>query len=129
MGNQNTAIGDQALGTNTSGNNNTALGENALSRLTTGDNHIALGVASGSRYTTENNNIAIANIGVVGESNTIRLGRQAIQADPTNGGNLPAHTAAFVAGIQTGVAPAANNTRRFVTVDTTTGQLFFVPIP
>ena len=65
----NTAVGFEAL-TNNLGGNNTALGSHAGSNLTGG-----------------NNNIDIGNLGVAGESNTIRIG------DPI------LHAATYVAGI------------------------------
>ena len=87
LGNTNTAFGGFALSGNTSGDNNTATGRNALSRNTTGSFNVALGTEAGGNLTTGSNNIDIANRGVTGEANTIRIG--------TSG----AQTAAFVAGI------------------------------
>jgi len=105
-GSENTAIGESALVNNTTGNTNIAIGYGALSRNSTGggntavgryalsDNqsgnyNIVLGFQAGDR-TTGSNNIVIGDIGVAGESNTIRIG-----GNPFTG----AQTAAFIAGI------------------------------
>ena len=100
-GNQNTANGIQALFHNTSGFNNTAYGFQALEMNTTGQintaigynalfnntgaGNIGLGQAAGFNLTTGNENIDIGNQGVMGESDTIRIG--------------DSQTATFIAGI------------------------------
>ncbi len=86
-GNNNTADGALSLVSNTTGSNNTAEGFSALGFNTTGRDNIALGYRAGLRLTTGNHNIEIGNEGVVGESSTIRIGR--------NG----AHSNTFIAGI------------------------------
>src|SRR5262249_13921124 len=73
-GNGNTASGVLALSGNIDGDNNTATGHNALSSNTTGSFNIALGAEAGGNLTTGSNNIDIANRGVAGEANTIRIG-------------------------------------------------------
>ena len=91
-GGYNTALGDGALGGNFSGsyntaigyaaynavggagNWNTAIGFAALQSNTTGGSNIALGVQAGFYLTTGSNNIDIGNVGLTGESNTIRIG-------------------------------------------------------
>jgi hypothetical protein len=78
-GNQNTASGAYALEVNRSGNNNTANGYLALQLLgdngAGGSNNIALGYLAGSAYMgNESSNIDIGNIGIAGESYTMRLG-------------------------------------------------------
>jgi hypothetical protein len=89
-GNNNTATGAGALLSNTAapgntangafalfnniGQFNTAIGNEALSSNTTGIVNIALGVNAGGQLTTGNDNIDIGNIGVAGESGTIRVG-------------------------------------------------------
>ena len=75
---RNTAIGFGALVNNTSGQSNTAIGPDALSRNTTGAYNIALGYLAGNTLIAGNNNIYIGNIGVNGESNTIRIGDPAM---------------------------------------------------
>jgi hypothetical protein len=87
-GGDNTAIGGAALESNTIGAFNTAIGSQAL-QFTTGSGNIALGSFAGQNLTTGNNNIDIGNVGVAGESNTIRIG------DPVN-----ASTTTFIAGIR-----------------------------
>jgi trimeric autotransporter adhesin len=89
-GNSNSALGSDTLLSNISGDCNVAIGLEALVSNTTGNNNIAMGCGAGSQATTGNNNIYIGNIGVAGESNTIRIGDPAI------------HTKAFVAGIPAG---------------------------
>ena len=78
-GSQNTAIGTNALRSNTTGANNVAEGGFALSRNTTGSSNIALGFNAGSNLTTGSNNIDIGAFGAADESNTIRIGRPALQ--------------------------------------------------
>jgi len=93
----NTASGVFALYYNTTGGFNTASGADALERNTTGSNNIALGSSAGFNLTTGSNNIDIGNLGVAGESDTIRIGS--------------AHLRAFIAGIRavtTGNANAVN---------------------
>jgi hypothetical protein len=100
---QNTSVGNNALTTNTDGTFNTAIGASALTANTgegntacgnvalffnTGSNNTALGNGAGTNLTFGDNNIDIGyNVGgVVGESNTIRIGNSDI-------------TATFIAGI------------------------------
>jgi uncharacterized coiled-coil protein SlyX len=75
----NTASGVLALNSNITGFGNTATGSDALNNNTAGSFNIALGRAAGSNLTTGNNNIDIANAGVAGESNAIRIGTQGTQ--------------------------------------------------
>jgi BclA C-terminal domain len=89
-GNSNSALGSDTLLANLSGDCNVAIGESALVANTTGDNNIAVGCSAGSQATTGSNNIYIGNIGVAGESNTIRIGDAAIQQN------------AYIAGIPAG---------------------------
>jgi len=108
-GSFNTANGDAALVNNTSASNNTAVGFASLQRNTIGhdntaegfqaannaigSNNVAVGSNAGGNLTTGSNNIDIgANVlGVAGEANTIRIGKQGTQK------------ATFIAGIS-GVA-------------------------
>jgi hypothetical protein len=92
VGFNNTANGWHALIVST-GNQNTGVGCDALVNNTTGSNNIAVGFRAGVNLTTGSNNIDIGNNGVVGESNTIRIGFAGQQ------------NATFVAGIR-GVAIA-----------------------
>jgi hypothetical protein len=86
-GEGNTANGRTALRSNTTGGFNTAIGRSALFNNTSGEGNIALGYFSGSSLTTGDNNIDIGNIGVAGESGTIRIGTSGTQ------------TRTFIAGI------------------------------
>lgn len=72
----NTAIGDGALVSLTTGSGgNTAIGTGALLALVDGAFNIGIGIAAGSEYTgTETHNICIGNLGLLGESATIRIG-------------------------------------------------------
>ena len=71
----NTAVGYFALRSDSTGGFNTALGAGALfSNM--GDQNTAIGVAAGLNLTTGNSNICIGSgvVGVAGQSNTIRIG-------------------------------------------------------
>ena len=77
----NTAIGEIALVSDTTGFANTASGGLALENNTTGSNNVALGWSAGSNLTTGSFNIDIgANVkGLAGETNTIRIGKSGTQ--------------------------------------------------
>ncbi len=76
----NAAAGFCALVNNSTGNNNTGDGYEALQNNTTGNTNIALGFQAGQNLTTGDNNIDIGNLGVSGESNTIRIGTAGTQS-------------------------------------------------
>ena len=78
-GMNNTATGVETLVRNTTGSSNTALGFFALINNSIGNNNIAVGEYAGSNLTTGSNNIDIGNLGVAGESRTIRVGIQGTQ--------------------------------------------------
>jgi Chaperone of endosialidase len=78
-GSENTATGYGALAFNTTGNDNTAIGINALFNNTIGGSNVAVGNGAGSNLTTGGNNIDIGALGVAGESNKIRIGKQGTQ--------------------------------------------------
>src|SRR5437016_3650267 len=91
-GQGNTALCSNALNANTTinnttGNGNTANGLDALVNNTTGNDNVALGTSAGGALTTGDLNIDIANEGVAGEANTIRIGTRGDQ------------TRTFIAGI------------------------------
>ena len=84
VGSNNTAVGFQAL-RNNNASSNTAVGNLSLTRCK-GNSNIALGDSAGSNIKQTDNNIDIGNTGVVGDSNTIRIGNET-------------HTATYIAGI------------------------------
>jgi hypothetical protein len=79
LGNNNTAMGYQSLYLNGTSANNTAIGSQALVSNTGSDN-IGIGYQGGMSLSSGNNNIDIGNLGVAGESNTIRIGTPSTQA-------------------------------------------------
>ena len=108
-GSNNTATGDAALISNSSGSQNTAIGVSALALNTTGNNNITIGFnAAGNVAGSNSDNIHIGNLGLSGDSNTIKIG--------TN----PTHTTFFVAGVR-GVTTGVNDAVT-VMIDST-GQL------
>jgi hypothetical protein len=92
-GQYNTASGRSALEVNTTGSNNTATGMQALVNNTTGNNNIAVGYHAGGNLTTGGRNIDIGNVGVAGESQTIRIGTR------------EKHANTFIAGISGATVP------------------------
>jgi hypothetical protein len=114
-GGNNVAIGASgSLAVNTTGSANTAIGAAAMANNTIGNFNIALGSNAGLNLTAGDNNIEIGNVGVAGESNTIRIGDPAI------------HAAIFLAGITT-MTPAMPN--QMVLVNPVSGQLGSADIP
>jgi trimeric autotransporter adhesin len=113
-GANNTATGAGALLNNSTGSSNTAGGAFALFNNTIGTGNIAIGYQAGFFLTAGDNNIDIGNVGIAGESNTIRIGDLAI------------HAATFIAGI-TAMTPATPN--QMVLVDPASGQLGSADIP
>lgn len=87
-GQQNVSVGAFSQGGVTSGNTNSSLGVFSLFKLKTGFDNLALGQRAGFNLSTnESRNILLANDGVAGESNTIRIGTR------------PFQTTAYIAGI------------------------------
>src|SRR5207253_3696212 len=80
-GGGNTATGFEALNKNTTGGSNTGDGLGALLANTKGNNNTAVGFNAGQNLTTGSNNIDIGTnvLGVAGEANTIRIGKQGTQ--------------------------------------------------
>jgi len=105
----NTAVGNNALQNNTTGAGNTAVGVGALSNNTTAVDNIALGDEAGINHTTESQNIDIGNLGVAGESRTIRIGTTQLQTFIAGiNGTAVTGTAVVVNGSgQLGVAPSS----------------------
>jgi len=89
-GSSNTAIGYSALAFNTAGGQNTGIGYEALLGVS-GSTNTALGYRAGANLSTGSNNICIGNLGVTGESNTLRIGTS--------------QSATFVAGISGQTSP------------------------
>ncbi len=88
----NTAVGSLSQRFVTAGNLNSSLGATSLLNLVSGSNNLALGEGAGENYTgAESSNIMIANPGVLGESNTIRIG--------VDGVGLGQQDAAYMAGV------------------------------
>lgn len=70
----NSAYGRLSLSTNVTGISNCAFGAGAL-QFVLGDDNIGIGQSSGTNYTgNESHNILLANPGILGESNVMRLG-------------------------------------------------------
>ncbi|MFO1311190.1 MAG: tail fiber domain-containing protein [Burkholderiales bacterium] len=86
VGVQNTALGVDASKYGTTGSLNTALGYQALLQNVSGALNTALGAGAGY-YATGSGNLYLANAGLAGEDDTIRIGA---------GG----HTRAFIAGVR-----------------------------
>jgi BclA C-terminal domain len=101
-GSGNDAFGVEALFSNTTGTCNVALGNAALLANSTGSDNIAVGCAAGSLATTGDNNIYIGNLGVAGESNTIRIGDPAIHQNVFLGGIPAGGLAAILFDFNTG---------------------------
>lgn len=107
----NVAIGHGTLGQVSSGVNNTAVGHTS-GTITTGSYNLFLGSTAGANYvSSESSNIALLNYGVVGESNTIRIG--------TQGNGSGQQNIAYMAGIVGNTVANAE----MVTVNSSTGQL------
>jgi hypothetical protein len=97
-GKGNAAQGSNALYSNTTGIRNLGIGNNALLYNTSGSYNTAVGMNAGSSQTTGNDTIYINNVGVAGESQTLRLGTQGT-AGVVGSGILTAYIAG-VAGSQ-----------------------------
>ena len=117
-GSNNTADGLNALRHNTTGEGNTANGFRALVRNTTGNDNIALGNNAGENLTTGNNNIDIFDRGVVGEANTIRIGKQGTQRTTfiagISGATVTGTAVVVDSNGQLGVAPSSQRFKQNV---------------
>jgi hypothetical protein len=89
----NTADGTFALSTNSTGQTNTAIGYHALLNNISGSTNIAVGAFAGAAITGDFN-IDIGNFGVAAETQTIRIGAQALQS------------ATYIAGISGATVPS-----------------------
>ena len=108
-GASNVATGYGALDSNESGSQNTALGNGALANLAAGNSNLAIGNGAGTAVTTGSHNIHVANVGVPGDTGTIRIGD----------GN---QTQTFISGVSTSDLSATLNLLPVV-IDPATGQL------
>jgi Chaperone of endosialidase len=111
-GSDNTAVGAQALQSNTTGGANTATGFDALFSNTAGNNNTAMGAGALFFNTTGGNNTAIGiNAGsfVTTGNDNIHIGSNGIDGDDSliRIGS-PVHVATFIAGIR-GVTTGAND--------------------
>ena len=114
-GARNTLIGISAGQVLTTGTDNTTLGNDSLRSLITGNYNISLGSNSANNYTTsESSNISLNSLGVVGESNTLRIGQ-------STGTGVQQLNRAFIAGITGAAATTANAPQ--VTLTDNTNQL------
>jgi len=98
----NNVLGGASSGSSlTTGDNNLLLADSSANLLVTGSNNVILGRSGGAAYTTsESNNVIVGrNVGVVGESNVIRIGSDGVTT--TN------QTKCFINGIY-GVAPSGS---------------------
>ena len=108
----NNTIGYNGLNLLSTGSYNNSLGDLSLEHITTGSYNLGFGHDAGINYTgAESSNIVVQNDGVLGESNTIRIG--------TQGAGNGQQNACYLAGV-TGVTTA--NTQ-LVTINSSTGQL------
>lgn len=122
-GASNTAVGERALESNSTGSNNTALGFNAGDTITTGSNNTALGWEAGFNLTSGSNNIAIgSNAGsqITTQSNNIMIG--------TSGGSTDSGVIRIGSRNQTSffvnaIAGVQVSSQAQVLIDTQTGQL------
>lgn len=104
-GSHNAALGYHALYRNRTGIKNIAVGNNALLNNTTGRFNTAIGWGAGQRVTTGSDNIVVANPGVTGESQTMRLGKQGSAG--TIGSGVTRTFIAGINGVTTGLAGSA----------------------
>jgi Chaperone of endosialidase len=93
-GNGNAAQGANSLSNNTTGIENVGIGDSTLYLNSTGSYNIGIGFGAGYNQTTGSGNIYIANMGVAGESQTLRLGSQG--SEEVLGSGI---TRAYIAGV------------------------------
>ena len=86
----NTAFGQDAVNSNTSGTNNTAIGNQALKNNTSGTNNTAIGFQALKNNTTGNDNIAIGKESYLGSggSSNIAMGFYSLLSNSTGSGNI-----------------------------------------
>jgi Chaperone of endosialidase len=119
-GSSNTACGYAALAANNKGGNNTAVGLNALVKNVSGGNNTALGVQAGSNLTTGSYNIDIGNDGLsadgtstVSNPGVIRLGDSSHQSQIFIAGIAPVGGGTAVNVLSSGQLVTTNSSQRF----------------
>lgn len=114
-GTGNTAAGVYSLATLTSGGFNTAIGNRAGLNLVTGNFNLLLGYVAGQNYVgAESSNTLIANLGVVGENQVMRIG--------TTGAGPTQVLSTYIAGITPNTSPSAT-TGSILYIDQVTEQV------
>jgi hypothetical protein len=114
-GNENVVIGGISGNSLNASNNNVFLGSRAGTSITTGDSNILIGHSAGSALTgADNTNVLIANSGVVGDMDQIRLGSSGT------------HTSCNIAGVYN-VSPAGGSDE--MVIQSSTGFLGTQTIP
>ena len=113
-GSNNSAFGFQSLRLITTGSHNSGFGELIAQNFTTGSYNLALGSngTAGAWTGAESSNISLMNGGVLGESNTMRIG--------TSGAGNGMVNRSFIAGIR-GITTDANDA--IAVLISSTGQL------
>lgn len=102
-GQANVGVGDFTLNIVTTGSFNTGVGQDVFETLLTGSFNVGIGIGSGGSYvTSESSNILINSLGVVGDSNTLRIGR----ASGSGNGELGKSFIHGIRGVTTGNADA-----------------------
>ncbi len=118
-GGTNTSVGKFSLNSLTNGQGNSSLGSTSLGSITSGSFNVGVGYQAGGNYrSSESNNILLNNSGVLGESNTLRIG-----TDTSSGSQ--GLTKAFISGINGNTS--ANP--MMVTINSATDQLGVAAIP
>jgi len=90
-GDNNVAVGYEALTTLTTGGNNVAVGNSALKLATTGGNNVAVGYEALTTLTTGGNNVAVGNSALkttTTSSNNVAVGYEALTTLTTGGNNV-----------------------------------------
>ena len=103
VGKGNAAQGVNALYNNTTGIRNVGIGNNALYGISSGSYNTGIGFEAGYNQNTGNDNIYIANAGIGGESQTLRLGTQG-SSGLVGSGILTAYIAGVATSQVTGAA-------------------------
>ncbi len=98
-GNNNTAVGSDALSANTSGVENTAVGMQSLDANTTGESNTGMGVNTLTSNSTGSNNTAVGRDALQNNTtadNNVAVGRSALTANTTAGSSVAiGHSAGY----------------------------------